>query len=162
MARKKIDDEIFEKLGYDIVKYQNFKTEAIVSKVDYPLAYSTLSKYIEYGIRYIKRKVRTGTTNPLLYTYIDKAIAEFVQPLTPGKYEKRNFYKVDYTKKEQTPPVAKLQMVHQPVIAEISYGVKLNDTIKLFENKQQAILFAEGAKFTGCDVSVVTVELGEV
>ena len=156
------DEELIEKLAYDIVKYQNFKTNALMAKLDYPIKNSTLKNYIESGIRYIKRQFKSEIVRPSLYTYIDKAILEFVQPLTPSRWEKRRFYKIDYTKREQTPPVATLEMVNKPTIAKFTYGVKLGDTIKLFDHKAEAELFVEGAKFGGSDVSLVTVELGEV
>lgn len=161
MARL-FDEEIFKNLAYDIVKYQNFKTNAVLSKLNYPLKNSTLRNYVDCGVKYIKRKVKNGGVSKYLYECIDKAIAEFVQPLKPNKYEQRTFYKIDYTKKEQTPPIANLEMVNKQVAAEISYGVKFGDVIKLFKHKADAEIFAGGIRFTGSDVNLVTVELGEV
>lgn len=161
MARL-FDEELFERLAYDVVKYQNFKTNTILAKLEYPFKNSTLRNYVDCGINYVKRKVKSKIVSKCLYEYIDKALSEFVQPLKPNKYEQRTFYKINYTKKEQTPPVANLEIVNKPTIAKFTYGVKLGDTIKLFDHKAEAELFVNGAKFAGSDVSLVSVELGEV
>ena len=118
------------------------------------------------GLKYL----RTGNTfnvnyNKKLYTYIDEAVANHVQPLIPKKDEERQIKKGYYARKENNPPITKLEVVKKPLTAKISYGVQINDNIVVCKTEDEARAFLRGMRFLSRKDEVgklVTLEIGEI
>lgn len=151
-----------------IVKYQKFKTSVAVEKMkDIDIANTTKSSYFSLGCSYLKTKERKRTMPPILYKCIDEVVNKCIQPLTPSIEEERKIKKQNYTKKEALPPVAKLDIVKQPISTNnIEYGVKSGNTIMLMPNREYALGFLAGLKNLNkekeIDAKVVTVEIGDI
>ena len=79
----------FMDVAIDIVKYQNYKTSAIMPKIKHEdFNSSTLVNYVNCGITYIKTGARKQPAPKFLYDCIDKAVEKCVQPLRPSTEEK--------------------------------------------------------------------------
>lgn len=86
---EKVRENRLKNLAMNIVQYQNFKTKAIIRKIDNAgYSESTLRFYIDKGISYIKSgKIYKELGN--FTNYIDEYIAHHIQPLVPSNYDKR-------------------------------------------------------------------------
>lgn len=165
-----LKDDLKEKairdFAYNIVKYQKFITKIAVEKFEHTYSKTTACNYFDAGLKYL----RTGSTfnanyNKHLYTYIDEAVANHVQPLTPSKDEERQIKKGYYTRKDNNPPIAKISIVKKPLTAKINYGVQINDNIVLCKTEDEARAFLRGMRFLSRKDEigkVVTLEIGEV
>lgn len=161
---KGLEATLLRNLAIDAVKYQNFKSEIAAGKLSYPMALLTLKRYLNAGARYIKCGAKTYSTQELFYTYIDEALAQFVQPLTPSKYERGHRRKIDYTQKESRPPVSLLPEVNTPLIEKFVYGIKTPNGIRTFETENDMRLFAEGIMLANPEYQIVcgTVKFEEI
>ena len=167
-----LKDELKKKKFMDlatmIVKYQKFKVCVAVKKMDgIDIKEATKALYFSMGCKYIKTKERIKTIPTTLYMCLDEVIAKCIQPLTPLVEEEKNLYKRDYTKKKAIPPIAKLDIVKQPVSTNnIEYGVKSGNNIMLMLSRKYALGFLAGLKNLNkekeIDAKVVTVELGDI
>lgn len=145
-----------------IVKYQNFNSGAAVKNAPERYSLSTLKNYLLYGSQYLKSGKRIKLYN-WLYPYLDKCVQSHVQPLTPGVAARKRTSTKDYTTKENIPPVAKLEILKKPLLAKFLYGLRFDDTIKIFKSEEEASLFNKGVEFAKGEAGkIVTVELGEV
>lgn len=141
-------------LAENIVKYQKFKTNAIISKIG-TCGYtkSSIYNYINFGIQYINnnRKERQGGS---LYKYIDEAISKHIQPLTPKENERRlrqNFVE---------PPIVKvLETINKKKTA---FVVKFNNNALMYEGKDEAEAFKQGLYFAGISANIVEIKYEEV
>lgn len=80
----------------DVVKYQNFKTKKFIEKFrDTYTTYAdkTLANYFDAGVTYINTKIKRKLCGDKFYGYIDEALAQCVQPLTPSIEDKRRIIK---------------------------------------------------------------------
>ena len=76
--------------------------------------------------------------------------------------DKKRVFSKDYTVKENIPPVAKLEIIKKPLTAKVIYGIRFDDTIKIFDSEEEAKGFNKGIEFAGKESGkIVTVELGE-
>lgn len=166
IANKKMQD-----FAYNIVKYQKFKTSTAIKNINYDCSEKTKMLYFNAGVKYIKTKEREKYVPPTIYEYIDEALDKHIQPLTPSLQDERRVYAKKlvkkFTKKDDIPPVAKLdiiQKIQSKTDSNCEYGVKLSDTeIKICKNRDYAIGFAEGLKYLGkTDVKVITIKIGEI
>ena len=155
----------FMDVAVDIVKYQNYKTSAILPKINHDFNNSTLTNYINCGIVYIKTGARKNPAPKFLYDCIDKAVEKCVQPLRPSTEEKRMIKEQVYTRKNVTLPIAKNEVISKPLTAKVEYGVRINDNIVLQKTEEEARAFMRGINFLNPNnqiAKIVTVELGEV
>ena len=84
----KIQENKFRNLAENIVKYQKFRTSAIIAKIDNcGYTRSSMYNYINFGIQYINNGCKTRQAGSI-YKYIDEALAKHIQPLTPSENEK--------------------------------------------------------------------------
>ena len=145
--------DLKEKKIYDMAvtirKYQDYKVEVAMSKMDQELSAATRKNYFIGGVAYIKEGKRVSGMPVSLCRAIDNVLKECVQPLRPSNSEKRKVYNRKYVRKNTIPPVARLDIVKKPIIAKLSYGVKLEDNIKCFPSYDEANGFLKGLKFMG-------------
>ena len=148
-------------LAVDIVKYQNFKTSAIIKKIDNAgYSNSSLVTMIFYAIRYIK----TGEVNArakTIYPYIDEALKNHIQPLVPSKKDQR------VVKNKKNPPIQNvLKKINEQAISKENnrfLGIKIGDKIIIKESLDEIKAFQEGLIFMGNnDSKIVKVKIEEI
>lgn len=151
-----IKENIVKQKAIEIVKYQNFKTRIALQRMNVKMARQIFDSAVGY-IRY-KTWNKTIVTKSLKEA-IDECIAEHIQPLTPKEEEKRQLYarrsevqklireSKKYQSKDSVPPIAKLEIVKQPVVENFEYGVKQGDNIRLFKTETEAQFFINNASF---------------
>ena len=163
-ALEELKQRRFEKVAETIVKYQNFKNEIAVSKMDSSLGKSTRLNYLTYGIRYLKTGYKSSIVPSSIYKCLDKCVEQHIQPLRPNIDDAKRIYKRDYTKKEIEPPISRLQYVQKPVTVKFTYGIKIGDKILLQKSELEAKGFMNGAKFfdNSIDIKLVSVNWDEV
>lgn len=144
----------------NIVKYQKFKSKAALSKFEYKLRENTANSYFGFGVTYIKTGKICKAANKKLYTYIDEAISNHVQPLTPSDKDKRVEFKNTYHKKGVKLPVQETlkKMNCGSLVEKFEYGVRYDDTIKIFESSHDAKMFLNGIRFCGKDGRLVSIQ----
>lgn len=154
----------FESIAENIVKYQNYKNNIAISKMDNSLGKSTRQNYLIFGIRYLKTRYKSKIIPTSLYNALDKCIKTHIQPLRPSPEETKIKYKRDYTKKENNPPVARLKMVQKPVTERFIYGIKIDDKIVLQKSEVEAKAFLKGINFLNYNenAKLVAVTISEV
>lgn len=128
-------DELEELIG-QLYKYQKFKFDAIVSKInmgEYSL--STVKNYFTLLKQYLKTNVRR-VKQQNIYNAIDNLVLRCHSILTPSESEKCKVYNVKPRK--TTAPTPKPAPVEPPKYTEHippQYGVWDGETIKLLSNK---------------------------
>ena len=154
----------FNDIAETIIKYQNYKTDIAVSKMDNSLGKSTRLNYLMYGIRYLKTGYKSCIVPSSLYKALDNCVEKHIQPLRPSADEAKRIYNRDYTRKENKPPVARLKMVQKPVTEKFTYGIKIGDKIALQKSEAEAKAFLNGVKFVDntLDIKLVSVNWDEV
>ena len=150
-----LPDEIrknrLKNLAINIVKYQNFSTNSIVSKIDnagYPE--TTLRFYIDKGIAYIKNGSACRQLGSFTQ-YLDECIEQYIQPLTPKETERRRqvFRK---SKCSATPNSNPVQRVLNKIAKEAkpySFAVQMEHNIRLYDSIEEAKAFKDGLSFMG-------------
>lgn len=109
------------------------------------------------------------TITKILKQEIDKCIANHVQPLTPKEDERRQFAKYERRKPRKIsvhtePPVARLEVLQNPITETFDYGVKVENKIHLLDSENDAKAFIAGIKFIdpSYDAKVVEIKFEEV
>lgn len=150
---KDLPQELKEKKAYDIAtiirKYQDYKTNVAAEKLDNTLTIATRKNYVMGGVTYIKTGKKMPCVPSSIYEAIDKVIKECVQPLRPSEADKKRSYKRNYCKKEVTPPVARMDIVKKQLTAKVTYGIKLEDSVKCLDSYDEAIGFLKGMRYMG-------------
>lgn len=152
----------FKELALNIIKYQKFSNKYIVEQVkDYFTSEHTLIAYITSGLSYLNTGKKSKNTSNKLYNYINEYKSKCVQPLTPSFEQRRQIKKIDYTKKENIPNIAKIELLKKPITKKIEYGVRINNDIKILKNEELANIFLDGVKFANKEVEakVITIEV---
>ncbi len=156
---KEIAKSIAMEKAVNIIKYQNFKTNAAMKK------FNNLSvSQFTCGIAYVKRGVwhKNAVSRPLKAA-LDEALAKKIQPLTPSKSEARQFTKDYHTKKDTKLNIQELDILNKPITAKFEYGVRLNNDIKILDTEIEAKAFLEGLKFVGQnEAKLLQVEIKEI
>ena len=161
-----VKDDVFKLLLKQIYKYQKFKQSVIFKKIN-RMSYgdSTVKGYISSSIIYLK----TGTKNFVLprrgYDILDSFKTKHEAILTPSENEKCVIYKP--REKAATPSPTPPEPVEPPKYIETipdQYGVKIQNTIKLFANKDACDAYIECYKEFVTDkvVELVKVEIESV
>ena len=135
-----------------IVKYQNFKLNIALEKIDTDFCSKlTLKNYLVRGLRYLKTGKKTSGVKTALYDFLEEELEKHTQPLRPTFSEQKQAYRRDYTKKENIPPIVPvtLKKVQKPLIANFEYGIRIENDIKIFKNEDMANGFLQGLNFCG-------------
>lgn len=155
-----------KELAINIVKYQNFKTNAFINKIDSAgYTKTSLASLICYCIIYIQTGRKNNKVVSSIYKYIDDAINQHIQPLTPSERDRRWNKKKSSKKKEIVTPVQKvLQHINDKAIEDKKYqiAVQTDDSIKLQDDLKRAEGFLDGLKFCGrVNAKIVRVRIEE-
>ena len=94
-AIQRLKDEEIAKRALNIVKYQNFRTEVALAKMDVSMP----GVVFQSGVTYLKRGKKNLSLSQKLKTEIDKCVSKCVQPLKPSHDEQRKFIKAPYQTK---------------------------------------------------------------
>lgn len=144
-----------------IFKYQKFNINAAMQHAPEGYSAQTLKMYRDKGLHFL----RTGTVKGNykgLCSNLDQLIKNHTQPLTPSFKDAKRVFKKDYTRKDNPPPVAKLEIVNKPLISKCQYGIQTETTIRLCPSEDYAMGFLDALKESGDEISkIVTVEIGE-
>ena len=137
LNKYKTDD--LEELIKQLYKYQKFKFDAIISKIDMrSYSLKTVQSYFTLLKRYLKTNVRRVKQNNL-YNIIDDLVLTCHPTLTPSESEKCRVYNVKPRKTPTpTPQPTLAEKVEPPKYTEQippQYGVWDGETIKLLSNK---------------------------
>lgn len=141
MAR--IDKETAMQQALGVIKYQNFKTRIAVEKIGNgitSLVFNSGVSYVKYG------KIYTHVMTNLMKECLDECIAKCIQPLTPKEEERRENKKGAgrrCTSKNIQPPIARLEVLQQPIAETFEYGVKIGNTIRLLKSESEANVFMD-------------------
>ena len=146
---QQLEEQKIYEMAVAIRKYQDFKTDIAASKLSSDLTLSTRKNYVNGGVIYLKEGRKTSAITTSLCKALDKVVSECVQPLRPSKEDARRVYDRKYTRKNVTPPVAKLDIVKKPLIAKLTYGVKMGDVIKCFPSYDETSGFLKGLLYAG-------------
>ena len=169
-----LKEDLKKKRFYDIaeyiIKYQKFKSNVSIAKMNNLTDISTSTKlnYFNFCTTYLRTGNKHKAVPSTLYKCLDELLSKHVQPLTPSvdeEWKPKKKIKV-YQRKNATLPVAKLEIVKNPVATNIEYGVKIDNTIMLMPSRDYALGFLGGLKNLNknkeIEAKVVTVELGDI
>lgn len=150
-----VKENRLKQFGENIVKYQNFKTSAIINKIDNcGYTKSSLMSYINFGINYIKTSFRERRGGSI-YDYIDEALAKHIQPLTPTAEEHRVQKKGGRRKKYKSDNITPVERVLKEIEQKTSipknlkYAVKMNKNLRIMDSIEEARAFQDGLTFMG-------------
>ena len=123
--------DVLEQLVLQCYKYQKFTTKAALSKINRgSYAENTVKQYLDCSKIYLNYGTRKKAMSNRLYDLIDKYKAAHVGILEPKNDER---YKPQPNKRN-IPPT--LQQTPQPQQTPTNYAIKINNTIKVFSNKE--------------------------
>lgn len=152
-----------DNIALNCVKYQNFKTTAILSKINYaPYKTITARQYLNRGIKYIQTKDK-AVCNHLLVEAIDRQLDKCVQPLTPSKKEERP---KDWKRSRRRPvsittpteTTTTTITTSEPITKFFYYGLKYGDIIKIMD-EQKCLDVIENLKWMDKDKDVYLVHV---
>lgn len=133
-----------EQLALQCYKYQLFSSGAALSKMNYePYTPKTVKVYLDHTKQYLTHGTKNDRLNSMLYTLLDSFKASNVEILTPAKNEKY------YPRKSKKSPILKIHPQANKFIKEIQqinypqYGVKHENTIKIFDSKEFCLGYKE-------------------
>lgn len=160
-----VKDDVFKLLLKQIYKYQNFKQSIILEKINcMSYSKSTVKGYIQSSILYLNHGVKNHILPRKGYYILEDFKAKHEAILTPSETDKARPYK-PYKKStlSPTPP----EPIEPPKYIETipdQYGVKIQNTIKLFANKEACDAYIECYKEFNGDkpVELVKVEFEAV
>lgn len=162
-----IRENRLKELAINIIKYQKFRTSAFINKID-DAGYTktSLASLISYCIIYIQTGKKNDKVASSMYKYIDDAINQHIQPLTPSERDQRWNRRKSSKKKEIITPVQKvLQHINDKAIDDKKYqiAVQTDDSIKLQDDLKHAEGFLDGLKFCGkVNAKIVKVKIEEI
>ena len=149
--KEEIKNKKLRDFALAIVKYQNFKTNVALPKINYDCSDNTKMSYFNCGISYLKTGVMHKGIPSKLYEYIDEFKKQCVQPLTPSILEQRQEKKARNKAAglSAIPPVARLDIVKMPLIEHFEYALKCNNQFLLCRSKDFAEGYLEALKDKG-------------
>lgn len=156
---QKIRENRLMQFGENLVKYQNFKTNSVIAKIDNAgFSKGTLVSYVNSGINYIKTGRKFSQYGDF-YKYIDIALKKCVQPLVPSAEDKRLIrpYKRHCINEKPIGIVEKVEVINT------QYAVKMENNIRLLGNLECAKAFLDGLSFMGkTDAKIIRIKIEEV
>lgn len=149
-----------------VIKYQNFKTNVAIKKINYDATDITKTAYFNCGVAYLRSGVIHKGIPSKLYEYLDEFKKQCVQPLTPSENEKRQIRKRNKAAgRSAVPPVARLDIVKMPLTEHFEYALKCNNRFLLCRSKDFAEGYLEALKDKGENIDnykIVAVTVSEV
>lgn len=139
-----------ELLARQIVQYQNFSNKAAMSKINC-MSYSpsAVRNYLTLGISYIKNGYKTRSVPTSIYNAIDMWQEKNLQPLTPAAGEERKFKKKKIS--EIVKPKVSVPDVPKVLTEKFEYGIKMGNTIKIYDSEEQCKVFIDALDFARVD-----------
>lgn len=174
---KEIKRKLFEEFVKQLWKYQYFKNEVVLEKIN-RLQYSphTIKNYMSYLRTYVQYGKKYRGAGPMFYDLIDKFKSRCEATLMPSKYDRhtsRGCYKprkyvpeisspeenkeYKYIEVEKTPEKAEIYISEDVVEAVKSYlkpecqsfGVLCENKIRMFDTKEYCLGFIDCYKTVG-------------
>ena len=136
-----------ELLLKQIYKYQKFKTKSILQKINrLSFTTGTVTGYVSIAKKYLNTGIKVEkVVSPRFYQILDDLKAKHEAILTPSDKDRATVYKQRKPRK-QTPSPTPTRVVEPPKYTEIipdQYGVKIQNVIKLFANKEACDAYME-------------------
>ena len=155
---KQLNEQRLHEMAVAIRKYQDYKIGIAASKLSSNLTLSTRKNYVAGGITYLKEGRKAYGISNALCRALDQVVSECVQPLRPSKEDARRVYTKKFTKRDVTPPIANLDIIKRPLTTKLTYGIKLEDSIKCMPSYDEAVGFLKGIKYMGSAGTLVSFE----
>jgi len=130
-----------------LYKHQNFKNKVVLERINH-LTYTenTVNLYLQKIRLYLKDGVKNKAVAPRVYDIVDELKATHESILTPSERDRHivRDYKPTAKKVVSLPP---LNTATEPIPTKTinlgQYGVKINNTIKLFPSKDACMAYIE-------------------
>lgn len=174
---KEIKHNLFKEFVKQLWKYQHYKNEVLLTKIN-RLHYSpqTIKNYMSYLRTYVQHNKKVRSAGPIFYDIIDEFKSRFEATLTPSKYERhtsRGSYKPrkcvpKISSPEQNKEYKCIEVEKEPDKAEIyisedvveavksyltpahySFGVLCENKIRMFDSKEYCLGFIDCYKTVG-------------
>jgi hypothetical protein len=134
--------DLLEQLVLQCYKYQKFTTKAALSKINRgSYAENTVKQYLDCSKIYLNYGTRKKAMSNRLYDLLDKYKAAHVGILEPKEHERYkpcpNRRNIPPTPQQQTP------QPQQTPQTPTNYAIKINNTIKVFSNKEFCLGYIE-------------------
>ena len=162
-----VKDDLLKLLIKQLYKYQSFKNDVMISKIN-RMHYNekTIVNYMSHLRKYLATGYKSEAIMSRFYDIIDDLKAKHEAILTPSetdKYKQRRPYKGQVkTKEASTPSPTPPKPVETPKYIEIApdqYGVKIQNPIKLYANKEACDAYIECYKEFNGDKPVEVVKV---
>lgn len=151
-------DQNLRTLAKDIVRYQLFRVKSVIHKLSGEFTATTKYSYFKVGVRYIKDGSKKPRISHKLYDFIDEAIQQCVQPLTPSKQDRAREYKRRQKVEVKQPQIDVPQQLTQP----FEYGIRKDDKIIVMKDDHAANEFLNNCRSLGIDgVRLITLTVEE-
>lgn len=135
-----------ELLLKQIYKYQKFKSSVILQKINrMSFSESSVQRYINATKQYLATGEPNGNIGVRFYEILDNLKATHEAILTPSESERGRTYAPRQRKNSNCFPIP-TRVVEPPKFTEIlpdQYGVKIQNIIKLFANKEACDAYIE-------------------
>ena len=126
-------------LACNIVKYQLFRANKAVHKMESHLSKTTTITYFKAGVKYIREGIEKPRINQNLFRLIDECIKQHVQPLTPSKSEKAVIHK-KHAARTKTVKTIELNLPKQ-ITEQFVYGIRKGNNIVIVPDEQAVVNF---------------------
>lgn len=174
---REIKDKLFKEFVKQLWKYQHYKNEVLLTKIN-RLHYSpqTIKNYMSYLRSYVQYNKKVKSAGSMFYELIDEFKSRFEATLTPSKYERhtlRGYYKprkcvpkvlspeqnkeYKYIEVEEASDKAEVY-ISESVIENVksclkpayqSFGVLCENKIRIFDTKEYCLGFIDCYKTIG-------------
>lgn len=126
-------------LACNIVKYQLFRANKAVHKMESHLSKTTTIAYFKAGVKYIREGIQKPRINQNLFRLIDECIRQHVQPLTPSKSERAIIHKKHAARSKHIKTID-LDLPQQ-VTESFIYGIRKGNNIVILPDEQSVVSF---------------------
>lgn len=149
-------------IAKQIVQYQNFKPRIALKKMNHlHFSKGMVTNYLTFGRKYLREGFRHRGASSKLYNYIDEWKEKQLQPLVPKDDEKaierKHTVRAIDTKAVEEPVRTVSIHAKSPlsVTSEFYYGVKIENTIKIFDTEKECKACLKGLKLADIKASYV-------
>ena len=151
---KEIKYNLFKEFVKQLWKYQHYKNEVVLTKIN-KLHYSphTIKNYMSYLRTYVQYGKKYRGAGPMFYDLIDEFKSRFEATLTPSKYE-RHTSRGCYKPRKCVPEIYISEDVVEAVKSYLtpacqSFGVLCENKIRIFDSKEYCLGFIDCYKTVG-------------
>lgn len=125
-----------------LYKHQNFKNKVVLERINC-LTYTqnTVELYLTAMRRYLKTGAKSKTVAKRIYDIVDELKATHESILTPSEKDRVTTY--NYKQTTTVPQQFTTEPIPTKTINLGQYGVKINNTIKLFPTKDACMAYIE-------------------